>query len=225
MVSGTGVTMTTEQSDDLATGGVASLEVRWIIAGPLDSAVSEWFGRFQAAMESREDSYLLDPQLRGLAVKVRAAGALDVKVYRGSPGTLDVAQRAHGRIESWRKWSFPCGPIGDRRGDPAGWMTIRKNRQVSLFSLVHGQARSSLPGPGKKPGCEVELTEILAADQAWWSLGFEAIGPANLLREELEAAAALVFAQAMPGGVELGAANSRSYAEWLRRRPDVSTGD
>ena len=35
---------------------------------------------------SREDTYLLDPQLRGLSVRVRRGGALEVKAYRGSPG-------------------------------------------------------------------------------------------------------------------------------------------
>jgi hypothetical protein len=63
----------------------------------------------------------------------------------------------------------------------------------------------------------VELVEIGARGQAWWSLAFEATGPASLLRSELEAAAALVFAQALPGGVELGTAGSSSYEEWLRR--------
>jgi hypothetical protein len=58
-------------------------------------------------VESREDAYLLDPQLPGLSVKVRGGGALEVKVYRGSPGILAVAGRARGRMESWQKWSFP----------------------------------------------------------------------------------------------------------------------
>jgi hypothetical protein len=197
--------------------------MRWIIAGRLDSAVSQWFARFPAAMESREDSYLLAPYLRGLAVKVRAAGALEVKVYRGSPGIADLAARVRGRIESWQKWSFPCAPPGHRHGDPAGWMPVRKNRRISQFTLANGNARPDLPGPGKEPGCEVELTEVLAAGEAWWSLGFEATGPASLLRDELEAAAALVFAQALPGGLELGAGDSRSYVDWLRGWPGVST--
>jgi hypothetical protein len=51
-----------------------------------------------------------------------------------------------------------------------------------------------------------------------WTLGFEATGPASLLRSELEAAAALVFAQALPGGVELGIDDCGSYAHWLRQR-------
>ena len=53
----------------------------------------------------------------------------------------------------------------------------------------------------------------------WWTLGFEATGPASLLRSALEATAALVFAQALPGGVEPGPDESRSYAEWLGQWP------
>jgi hypothetical protein len=50
----------------------------------------------------------------------------------------------------------------------------------------------------------VELTEIRAHGQDWWTLGFEAAGPAHLLSSELQAAAALVFAQPLPGSVEPG---------------------
>jgi hypothetical protein len=68
----------------------------------------------------------------------------------------------------------------------------------------------------------VELTEIRTSGQDWWTLGFEATGPASLLRGELQATAALVFAQAAqarPGSVEPGLNASISYAEWLCRRP------
>jgi len=60
-----------------------------------------------AETQSREDTYLLNPQLRGLSVKVRGGSALEVKVYRGSPGILEVPGRARGRMQSWQKWSFP----------------------------------------------------------------------------------------------------------------------
>jgi hypothetical protein len=65
----------------------------------------------------------------------------------------------------------------------------------------------------------VELTEVGVRGEAWWTLGFEATGPAEALRGELDAAAALVFDRALPGGVELGMDNSWSYAQWLGRRP------
>ena len=88
--------MTAEPPGSPVTEGVRSLEVRWIFPGQLETAVAGWFGRFPARTESREDTYLLDPQLPGLSVKVRGGGALEVKAYRGSPGILEVPGRARG---------------------------------------------------------------------------------------------------------------------------------
>src|SRR5512140_3050815 len=117
--------MTADPPGSPVTEGARSLEVRWIFPGQLEAAVARWFGRFPARTESREDTYLLDPRLRGLSVKIRGGVALEVKAYRGSPGILEVAGRARGRVESWQKWSFPFGPPGQDRGDPAGWRSVR----------------------------------------------------------------------------------------------------
>jgi hypothetical protein len=213
------LTMTAESPDSPVTEAVRTLEVRWIFPGQMDSAVAGWFGRFPAGTEAREDTYLLDPRLRGLAVKIRGGGALEVKAYRGSPGFLEVAGRARGRMESWQKWSFPLRlPSGDG-GDLPGWMAVRKRRRISKFFTAGGTAVARGPGTGQQPRCEVELTEVHARGRDWWTLGFEASGATELLRTELEAAAALVFAQALPGGVVPGQADSRSYAQWLGQRP------
>lgn len=199
--------------------GIRSLEVRWIFPGQLDSAVAGWFGRFPAEAEAREDSYLLNPDLPGLSVKVRAGRALDVKLYQGSPGTLDLAGRARGRLELWRKWSFTCGPFAQEGGDPPGWSPVVKRRRISRFCLVGGRIVAAAPVPAGGSECAVELTEVRAGGQAWWSLGFEATGPAALLCGVLKATAALVFAQPLPGSVAPGTDDSRSYAEWLGRQP------
>jgi hypothetical protein len=213
--------VTAWQPGSLAAEGVRSLELRWIFPGQLPDAVTRWFGRFPAAMESRQDAYLLDPPLRGLSVKVRGGGPFEVKVYHGSPGILDVAGRARGRIESWQKWSFPCDPPGPGRGEPAGWRLVDKTRRVSRFPLAGGSCRAGLPGPGQEPGCAVELTEVRVRGEAWWTLGFEAAGPAGMLRSQLEAAAAVVFADTPPVGLEWGTRDCRSYAEWLCSRPSA----
>ena len=113
--------MMAEPPQNPVTEAVRSLEVRWIFPGQLETAVAGWFGRFPARTESREDTYLLDPPLRGLSVKLRGGGALEVKAYRGSPGILEVAGRARGRLESWQKWSFPFSPPRQDSGNPAGW--------------------------------------------------------------------------------------------------------
>ena len=219
------VTMTAAPRESPVTEGVRSLEVRWIFPGQLETAVAGWFGRFPALAESREDTYLLDPQLPGLSVKVRGGGALEVKAYRGSPGLLEVAGRARGRLEFWQKWSLPLSPFSLFRqggGDPVGWRHVRKRRRISRFSLAGGRIVAPAPGLGGEPGCEVELGEVRASGQHWWTLGFEATGPADLLRSELQATAALVFGQALPG-VEPGPNESRSYAEWLGQRPGADT--
>ena len=215
--------MTGVPPESLVTEGVRSLEVRWIFPGQLEAAVARWFARFPAATESREDTYLLDPQLPGLSVKVRGGGALEVKVYRGSPGILEVAGRARGRMESWQKWSFPVSPLSPGSGDPPGWTPVRKRRRIGRFSLASGPVMARAPGLGPQPRCEVELTEVHTNGQHWWTLGFEATGSASLLRSELEATAALVFAHPLPGGVEPGPDQSRSYAEWLGQRPGAAS--
>ncbi len=215
--------MTAEPTPSPVTEGVRSLEVRWIFPGQLEAAVTGWFGRFPAGTESREDTYLLDPQLPGLSVKVRGGGALEVKAYRGSPGILEVADRARGRLECWQKWSFPFSLPRPHGGDQAGWMPVGKRRRITRFPLATGQVVAPALGPGLEPRCEVELTEVRTRGQDWWTLGFEATGPADLLRSALQATAALVFAHPLPGGVEPGLDDSGSYAEWLCQRPGAES--
>ena len=68
--------MMAEPPESPVTEGGRCLEVRWIVRGQLEAAVAGWFGRFPAGTESRVDTYLLDPQLGGLSVKVRGAARL-----------------------------------------------------------------------------------------------------------------------------------------------------
>jgi hypothetical protein len=206
--------MTAELAERSIIEGVSSLEVRWIFPGELDNAVAQWFRRFPTVTESRQDLYLLHPGLRRLSVKLRGGGALEVKACHNCPGILEVPGRARGHLESWQKWSVPFGRPGPHSGPLPRWWPVDKRRRLCRFSLAGGQlavAGRSHAGPG----CSVELTEVRAGGQAWWSLGYEATGPAGLLRHELEAAATVVFAQALPGGVELSTGDSRSIPEWL----------
>ena len=199
--------------------------MRWIFPGRLDTAVTGWFRRFPAWAESREDAYLLCPaSLRcppssGLSVKIRGGRALEVKAYRGSPGSLEVAGRARGRMESWQKWSAAPDPPSQDGHDPACWRPVGKTRRIAPFSLAGGRVVPGVPEGGQGPRCHLELTGIRMQDQDWWSLGFEATGPDHLLRTVLEGAAGLVFAQALPGNVQPGPDESRSYAQWLGQRP------
>jgi hypothetical protein len=192
--------------------GLHSLEVRWIFRGRAGVAVAGWFSSFPATVESREDSYLVHQELSGLSVKIRGGKALEVKLFGGSPGVLEVPDRALGRLETWQKWSFPIGPAGQGGDAPVAWMPVRK--RISRFSLASG----CIPARGPRPVCAVELTEIDAGGEAWWTVGFEATGRADSLHQELKATAALVFAEAVPEGIRLDLDHSQSYAEWLCRQ-------
>jgi hypothetical protein len=205
--------MTAAQPEIPVTERIRSMEVRWILPGQLGAAVTGWFARFPTEVESREDSYLVDPRLGGLSVKLRNGRALEVKTYQGSPGILDVTGRARGRLESWDKWSFPHDPLGPDSADGPGWRRVRK--LIRRFTAASRQRGAHAWGRGAEPVCKAELTEVRVHDQAWWTLAFEATGPASLLRGKLQAAAALVFAEPLPGGLKLGADNSQSYVQWL----------
>jgi hypothetical protein len=215
--------MTVTAPESAVTEGVRTLEVRWILPGQLKTEVADWFERFRARFETREDTYLLDPHLPGLSVKIRGAAALDIKVYQGSPGLLEVADRARGRVESWQKWSFPYERNDWDSDAPPGWQPVHKKRRISSITPADEPARTRNPGAAQAR-CEVELTEIRAGGAAWWSLGFEVTGPADLLRGELHDTAAVVFAQPLPGDAQLSTDDSSSYEDWLRRPPQHGIG-
>jgi hypothetical protein len=191
------------------------MEVRWMVPGQPGMAMREWFARFPAGTEAREDIYLLQPYLPGLSVKLRNGSALDVKSFLGSPGILNLPHRCRGRLEFWRKWSFPYHQPGQRDAVPAGWSTVRKTRRRSWFPLDDGQEPAPTVLPAARAGCLVELTQVHVRAGSWWSVGFEATGSAGLLRAALEHAADLVFAQALPPDAEFSLDNSLSYAQWL----------
>jgi hypothetical protein len=205
-------------------GGLSTAEVRWILPGQPDAAIARWFGRYPAGMETREDAYLLQPVLRGLSVKIRGGGLLEVKMYEGSLGILDAAGCARGRVESWRKWSFPFGALGPGDAGPPGWTVVHKRRRISQFRQRSGRLttevplRADIPEWAGESVCAVELTEVRLGEETWWSLGFEATGPVDLLRGTLQDTAALFFVQAPPGDVELDLGHCLSYADWLSRR-------
>jgi len=198
--------------------GVPSLEVRWILPGRLDTAVAAWFEASVFLMESREDAYLLRPDLGALSVKVRGGRALEVKAFLGSPGILDLPGRARGRMEHWQKWSFPFRPVSPDIGQADGWGRVGKQRRIIRFSLTGERIACAGESAGEAQ-CAAELTELRMQHRDWWSIGLEATGPAGLLRAALEAAAAQVFTQALPSGVKLRMADSVSYAEWLHALP------
>jgi hypothetical protein len=195
---------------------VSSFEVRWILSGPLDVAMTRWFGRVQITTEAREDAYLVEPWLNDLSVKIRGDVTLDVKTRVDRLGEVVLAPFARGRLESWHKCSFPFRPESDRATHSATWKRVRKVRMMAWYQgdrWLMGRPLEMSP----VPSCAVELTDIAVGDERWWTLGFEASGPADGRRGALDAAAAVLFGESLPNGLVLGLDDSGPYSEWLRR--------
>ena len=165
-------------------GPVDSLEVPWITPGPLTPAMREWFARFPARTETRDDAYLLQPWLSGLGVKLRQGSVLDLKALVGSPEPIELPHGGRGTLELWRKWSFSGDDYipGDNSGDAApGWTAVHKKRTVTWFPLASGDAAELRDRLAIMTGCAVELAEIRIGAEHYASIGLEARGAPELL--------------------------------------------
>ena len=111
------------------------------------------------------------------ALRAGVCSALEVKSYLGSPGILDLPGGGCGRLESWRKWSFPAGLPGHGGAGPPGWAVAGKSRRGSWFPLASRPDLSQVWPLAVVAGCMAELTEVWVRGEAWWSAGFEATGP------------------------------------------------
>ena len=168
--------MTAEPPQSPVTEAVRSLEVRWIFPGQLEAAVAGWFGRFPAATESREDTYLLDPQLprdvgedprgrgaggegvsrqpgdpRGGGPRPRTPGVLaEVVLSRSARAARTAATRpAGGRSARGGGSAGSQGPAGRSWRAPRGWAASRGARWNSPRSAR--LARTGGPWASRRP--------------------------------------------------------------------------
>ena len=207
--------MSVTPADGPSVLGNSRIEVRWIMPGPLPGPVIEWFERFPVTTESRQDSYLVSPPLPGLSVKIRGNLALEVKEFSGSRGILDVAGVVQGRLQAWRKWSFPFSTASPYAEDSLSWQRVRKQRRLSAFLLDDAQFVTSFPVPSDRLSCTMELSEVLVADTLWWTFALESIGPDARLQEAIEVTAARFLGSGAPEQMALSVEASGPYSDWL----------
>ena len=199
------------------------MEVRWIRPGVLPSPAIEWISRFPFDVESREDIYLVGQPIRGLSVKIRGGALLELKAAGEDWGILHAPGHARGSIQSWRKWSFPIPLVQGSGYNWPDWVHVGKVRRIDWFEFAAGRPAARRPASADHEGtCAVEVTEVMRGKEPWWTIGFEAPGHSDTSRVAIEAAAALVFHEGLPSGLELSEADSMSYSEWLRPRTDLS---
>lgn len=180
-------------------------EVRWFAPGHPPASLGRRMDELGAkGPERRADLYLHLPETEALGMKLRDGGAaLEFKLREQALGETEFPGGAVGSPELWRKWSFPVDEEARSLaglGLPAqAWLAVDKARRLADY-----------------PDCSVELTELRAAGEDWWTLGFEAFGAEVELIQALTDAVADFFNESAI--IEnLQGVRSCAYPAWLRR--------
>lgn len=191
-------------------------EVRWFVEDPLPDTVERWFHEVAGAhvWESRTDHYVRPASADGLGVKGRT-GNVEVKRLARVVGTEALHPEVVGRVEHWRKWSFPLAAAARLTNGAGDWVAVTKRRQKGTFAVRDGGVERVRREEQAGQGCSLEMAEVHAAGRTWWSVSFEAFGSydEDALATYLRRAAAHVFDTPPPFALDASA--SMSYPTWL----------
>ncbi len=202
-------------------------EVRWFLPGVVPARVWQWFdGPTQrpTAQPSRTDYYLRIADGDGLGIKLRE-GRIEVKQRQSQQGSVRFGERAVGRVEQWRKWSFPLtetehitAVLGDGL---SSWVGVYKERKVRTFQVTDDEVVDVSGTMFLAQGCAWEVAQVRLGKTAesWWSVGFEAFGPEaermGLLR------IVIMYCLDVEDAPLLALENSCSYPKWLQNNEEA----
>jgi len=202
---------------------LVSAEIRWFWEGDIPSEWDRWFrsGPFPpGGGAARVDEYLLDPRQTELGVKRRGGkpgveikGLVCARFVQVRWGTLS------GEAQLWAKWASEAGLL-----ENLPTVAIQKRRWLRKFDTAATPVReialdeSELPSRHSETllaeGCNLELTQLTLQTirPKWWTLGFEAFGSLDSLRQNLVRAVEHVRESPAPEGA---AGLELSYPAWL----------
>jgi hypothetical protein len=213
---------------------LTSVELRWFIKGPhapdgMDGWIrADWTGAGRPrppTEETRTDSYLV---VRGpdVGAKKRGQQQLEIKI-RGEVSPARAFGRHSGCVERWTKYavdnvaaaSLPTN-VRSRVEQATQRVDVRKTRWLRRLAIRGASLNELPPDQWVNRAVGVELTRIVAREQHWWSVGFEAFPDEETVRQALAPAVTRVLEPLRT--ITLTAADSMAYPEWLAAR--VLTG-
>ena len=180
--------------------------------------IVEWYESSAPTSETqdtRTDHYLNLAGSENMSVKVRE-GRLEVKRRNQNVEIAELHPKVTGHLENWRKWSVDLGnvkwPSSSRPTET--WIPVFKSRRLCTYQFLSGRWQPvSLDHAQFDSGCEMELTKLKVGSQVWWTVAFEAFGPADSNRAALLSVSSQIFAELEPPDLSTG--NSFGYPWWL----------
>jgi hypothetical protein len=201
-----------------------SAEIRWFWKTAPPNNLREWFCESKAHSvppgggRVRTDRYLWDPDQREMGIKRRGGEkGVEVKglVMLAADVTLPIGFR--GSVEIWSKWTSHGLKL-----DAGSTIALKKRRwlrkfdtnsrvpqEIELDDYEQPARMDQLP----KAGCNVELTQLrIPNGDEWWTLGFEAFGAMQTLRQNLRSTAEILVKRKPP---KFQSAVLANYPTWL----------
>lgn len=195
-----------------------TIELRWFFPGFLPLAIVEWYEYSAPTAETqdpRTDNYLNLFGTEKMSIKVRE-GRLEVKKRYRKVEFVKLHPNVTGHLENWRKWSVNLGEVEQPHpsASTGNWISVTKSRRLCTYQFLSGRWQPvSFDLAPFDNGCEIELTTLNVGSQTWWTVAFEAFGPADSNRAMLRSVSTQIFAALEPP--DLSTENSFGYPWWL----------
>ncbi len=201
-----------------------TVEMRWFYPGTIPANVLAWFAgndKDDQVPARRVDHYLPLFDTDALGIKLRE-GRVEVKQRRRSFGEAHLHEQVSGQMEHWRKWSFALAP--EQGAETESWTAVHKERWLRRYYPLDDGRLQVLPvSIYPERACDLEITNVRARGQAWWTLCFEAFGPEPALKALLVQVSGQIL-KSQPPPVPLTVEASYSYPRWLaeiRHNPEA----
>lgn len=201
-----------------------SLEVRWFFPGRPGAAVLKAWGSFpKVADNDWRTDYYMRATGRALGIEL-LQGRLEIKRKAPARGKIRVGGFQELKIETWTKLTLPTRNTDGAPNVQArvNWLAISKKRCLQKFSW-HAETSQpeavAITDHVEGVGCQAEITRLRIGDEttpSWWTLGFEAFGPAPERRKALAETVSKIF-KTLPSKLRktLETHPPQSYPKWI----------
>jgi hypothetical protein len=207
-----------------------SAEIRWFWNDEdtaLTAAAERWFAELGDGMKpgggkDRSDIYLLIPGKEGGELGVKRRGKKPGCEVKGLISYLTpiFGGPFNGAVELWGKWSCSSLSVDGQESIETvkrRWLRKLDFDSEGLREIELDEDEKPLDKSERLPtlGCHVELTRVtLGASRIWWTVGFEAFGPASQVERILHRA----VGASQKAAPDFSSAVQRSYPAWLMER-------